>query len=264
MYRQLAIATAFAVTGSASAQLWDNGMTEFGSSAWVSMRDPYYPFHSQVADDFRLNEIHSFTCDVKITSLTFAGVYNDNPPDDAVFNLILYGSLGGFPSGMGSDDPTSVALDVRTIPLADLDIEPISYWENIFIADLSDDPFLVDPSLHYWIAIQYEAQWPPDWSWFVTDEGITGKTAVFGFPFLDVPYWTVLETPADMAFSFDGHEVAQVADITGDCTVDVLDLLELLNSWGACPDPRSECPADLHEDGVVDVVDLLLLLMDWT
>ena len=53
-------------------------------------------------------------------------------------------------------------------------------------------------------------------------------------------------------------------DITGDGTVDVLDLLFLLGSWGPCPDPPSECPADLNDDGVIDVLDLLIVLAQWT
>jgi len=49
------------------------------------------------------------------------------------------------------------------------------------------------------------------------------------------------------------------ADITGDGVVDVLDLLELLGSWGYCPG----CPADITGDGVVDVLDLLEVLAAW-
>ncbi len=47
------------------------------------------------------------------------------------------------------------------------------------------------------------------------------------------------------------------ADVTGDDTVDVLDLLELLSQWGT---PGT---ADITGDGVVDVLDLLELLGAW-
>jgi hypothetical protein len=50
-------------------------------------------------------------------------------------------------------------------------------------------------------------------------------------------------------------------DLNGDGTVNVLDLLELLGTWGPCP-PR-ECPADLNGDGTVNVLDLLILLDNW-
>ncbi len=47
------------------------------------------------------------------------------------------------------------------------------------------------------------------------------------------------------------------ADITGDGTVDVLDLLEVLSQWGA------DGSADITGDGVVDVLDLLEVLAAW-
>jgi hypothetical protein len=49
-------------------------------------------------------------------------------------------------------------------------------------------------------------------------------------------------------------------DVNGDGVVDVIDLLELLASFGPCGD----CAADLNGDGVVDVVDLLVILANWS
>jgi len=48
-------------------------------------------------------------------------------------------------------------------------------------------------------------------------------------------------------------------DITGDGTVDVLDLLAVLAAWGATGD----VPEDVTGDGVVDVLDLLEVLAAW-
>ncbi len=48
------------------------------------------------------------------------------------------------------------------------------------------------------------------------------------------------------------------ADINGDSTVDVLDLLEILSSWG-----QSGVQADINGDGMVDVLDLIELLGSW-
>jgi hypothetical protein len=50
------------------------------------------------------------------------------------------------------------------------------------------------------------------------------------------------------------------ADLTGDYSVDVFDLLALLGAWGPCP---GGCAADLNGDGAVDVFDLLALLGAW-
>jgi photosystem II stability/assembly factor-like uncharacterized protein len=49
------------------------------------------------------------------------------------------------------------------------------------------------------------------------------------------------------------------ADFNDDATVDVVDFLALLGSWGPCPG----CPEDLNGDGLVDVVDFLALLAAW-
>jgi Tol biopolymer transport system component len=48
------------------------------------------------------------------------------------------------------------------------------------------------------------------------------------------------------------------ADINGDHTVDVLDLLLVLAAWGATSGPE-----DINGDGIVDVLDLLELLSAW-
>ena len=54
-------------------------------------------------------------------------------------------------------------------------------------------------------------------------------------------------------------------DTDGDGLVTVTDLLDVLGSWGACPDPCPPfCSADTDFDCDVDVVDLLTLLANWT
>ncbi len=50
------------------------------------------------------------------------------------------------------------------------------------------------------------------------------------------------------------------ADVTGDGTVDVLDLLAVLAAWGPC---EPDCPEDINGDGVVDVLDMLEVLAAW-
>lgn len=60
----------------------------------------------------------------------------------------------------------------------------------------------------------------------------------------DVAVWSVPRCPADL---------------TGDGSVDVSDLLVLLGAWGEC----SGCASDLNGDGFVDVSDLLMLFAAW-
>ncbi len=54
------------------------------------------------------------------------------------------------------------------------------------------------------------------------------------------------------------------ADLDGDGSVGILDLLILLTNWGPCPDPPDPCPADLDGDGTVGIFDLLILITSWS
>jgi lysyl endopeptidase len=48
------------------------------------------------------------------------------------------------------------------------------------------------------------------------------------------------------------------ADVTGDGTVDVNDVLELISAWGS-----SDADSDVDDDGIVDVNDLLIVIDAW-
>ena len=50
-----------------------------------------------------------------------------------------------------------------------------------------------------------------------------------------------------------------VADTTGDGTVNVADILQLIGAWGPC----AGCNEDINNDGSVDVADLLDLIAAW-
>jgi hypothetical protein len=50
------------------------------------------------------------------------------------------------------------------------------------------------------------------------------------------------------------------ADINQDGSVDVDDLLLVINHWGPCAPP---CPSDINQSGVVDVDDLLIVINNW-
>jgi hypothetical protein len=51
------------------------------------------------------------------------------------------------------------------------------------------------------------------------------------------------------------------ADFDGNCVVDTVDFLALLQHWGLCP--PAPCPWDIDGNGVVDTVDFLALLQSW-
>ena len=50
------------------------------------------------------------------------------------------------------------------------------------------------------------------------------------------------------------------ADLDVSGSVDVQDLLLVIEGWGPCP---SDCPADLSGDGLVGTDDLLAVIAEW-
>ena len=62
-------------------------------------------------------------------------------------------------------------------------------------------------------------------------------------------------------YQFDPVEDVIFADLNGDGSVGVVDLLGLLGDWGPCA--KGCCLADLDLDGAVGVADLLILLGNW-
>jgi agmatine deiminase len=59
-------------------------------------------------------------------------------------------------------------------------------------------------------------------------------------------------------------DAAIPGDLDGDGVVGILDFLQLLGEWGACPAPPAECAGDLDGDGIVGILDFLELLANWT
>ena len=53
------------------------------------------------------------------------------------------------------------------------------------------------------------------------------------------------------------------ADVTGDQTVNVSDLLGVINAWGVCPSPCDACAADIVPDCMVNVSDLIAVINGW-
>jgi hypothetical protein len=97
----------------------------------------------------------------------------------------------------------------------------------------------------------------PTWTY---DSPHTGTAIAFGDINGDERIDLVVGNSGDHSLMvFYGIELCP-ADLNGDETVDVFDLLELLGSWGPCPPP---CSPDVNGDGTVDVFDLLELLGAW-
>jgi hypothetical protein len=76
-----------------------------------------------------------------------------------------------------------------------------------------------------------------------------------------VRLWGTLDTfrIIDNGFAVAAECPADIAPVSGNGTVDVDDLLAVINSWG----DQGANPADLSGNGVVDVDDLLAVINAW-
>ena len=63
----------------------------------------------------------------------------------------------------------------------------------------------------------------------------------------------------DLSVSSDCGDPTVPGDVNGDGSVNVADLLAVMDVWGPC----EVCPADLNNDGFVNVVDLLEVVGNW-
>ncbi len=99
------------------------------------------------------------------------------------------------------------------------------------------------------------------WDLATYDEG-SGEGATL---FAGGNFHTAGQYSADNIAGWGGCTAAVFGDITADGAVNQADLTALLNAWGPCPGScEPACPADLDGNCTVDVRDMLLLIAHWT
>jgi hypothetical protein len=105
-------------------------------------------------------------------------------------------------------------------------------------------------------------------SGFATVEMRTGAFASSSACGGDTSISVVLSVATDIfGDSNDNGVVDQCEGQPGDSNLDgvvgILDFLEVLSTWGPCPDPQM-CPTDFDLNGVVGIEDFLIVLANWT
>jgi hypothetical protein len=188
-------------TKSADPIIWNNGGTVAGGNILSSQNDAVYPFVSQMADDFM------FTEDMDVTDVHWWGGFWNGPPnevDPCPFYIYIYADdgTGNMPTGAGMPDPAPTALATYYFPgLTGYPLDPNGFYE--YDVDLSP-AFSATAGVKYWIAIQADFGYPPQWGWTVTS-GLQLHQALQGFPFLGTPFWTDPSPPGvDLAYYLTG------------------------------------------------------------
>ena len=187
--------------------LWDNyGFDSSQGTGWASQWDDYYPFQCQTADDFFL------THNSLVTGVHWWGVFwggDSGWPNPIDINILFYNDdgTGTMPTGAGMEDPTSTALAVYNIlEVYGIPVSPDPPLNGCYEYNITlSTPFFVSANTKYWIAIQANLTWPPQWGW--RTNGLNPDQLhcpVQGFPLMGVEYWTDLYLDGDMTFQLYG------------------------------------------------------------
>ena len=202
----------FATGASAQFLIWDNGPNA-GEAMSSQRSEGLEPFESQLADDFNLPTGPGGEIQWLITEVGWAGDYYNppfvNPPPDD-FNIFIYNDAGGLPTM----PPTGSAIYSYTATFGEVNQTPeppgLGYSYNLTLPT----PFLVHASTQYWIVIQSDMDFPPQWGW--NRSGInTGSEAAFVSAYFGFPEWVpgreVFGDPRDASYQLWGDPVASNA-----------------------------------------------------
>ena len=243
--------------------IWDNYPDGSGSWTLSSQVDFVYPFQSQKADDF----LFDTGDDYLVRGLVWEGRYwNPGTPYNIVaFHVYIYpddgtGNApclpvadpldGGTPYGSDPYDPGNpgCSLEHYVIPIEDVTTTGLGGTDDFeYVAELPGGvEFVASDGVKYWIAIQSENTFQPQWGIYNVDPGQL-HVAVGGFPLLGVDFWTD-EEHGDTAFKLTG-----IPDYPGECGDGIQQDPEECDPGGPGdpPDPPPDddmCPGECTED----------------
>jgi Dockerin type I domain len=113
-------------------------------------------------------------------------------------------------------------------------------------------------NLHFLRTFTVGTMWP--------SVNILDALGSYGFEFMSSYEWTFNVgpgTPLEIAYQTISLTLVQPcpADVNGSHSVDIDDLLGVINAWGTCATPP--CPADVNHSGAIDIDDLLAVINGW-
>jgi hypothetical protein len=159
--------------------IWDNTVDD-DLTLLSSQNDTAYPFDSQLADDFMFTDMGYFVTDVHWKG----GFWNGTPINPIDFNIYFY-------ADDGTGQPTQPGTELAQYNFQDV----LGTDDGAGFLDYSVDlptPFTANAGETYWVAIQWEGLFPPQWGWAASLNGVVdyGSPALQGFPLLGTPYWS--------------------------------------------------------------------------
>ena len=108
------------------------------------------------------------------------------------------------------------------------------------------------------VATLYHQTTSKEYIEFLRDANVTNDTGQIAYD-----QWVIGGKSAPLVMDNESVIVPVFGDLTGDGIINVTDLLELINNWGECSNPKN-CIGDLNNDNVVNVSDLLVLIGGWS
>ena len=150
----------------------------------------------------------------------------------------------------GISVPSSEVLEAWSFNVSAVGWNPI-----LEVMDSAKHPLLTE-DVNYWIVAESMAPCGLDGVWNIASKGV-------GFMSFSLGYgdpWQPGGQSAVAATIIEGTPIGPCpADLDGDGSVGILDLLAVLAAWGS--DPGG--PPDFDGDGTVGILDLLTLLANW-
>ncbi len=198
-----------------------NGELDSSGASPASQTDPAFPFDAGAADDFTLPA--SPLCRWVVSRVQWTGKYWDQsiPGSITGFRILFWADEDGLPrSGVSTVPDRLLAIASFGIAARAGEAPSASGAPNAFDYEATLPQALeLMPGIRYWIQIQAEAEFPPQWGLHITPNR-QGLGPVQYFDLLSVPAWTPVPDDGDLAFRLLGRpQVANCDDGTA-CTAD--------------------------------------------
>ena len=198
----------------------NGGLNSSGASP-ASQTDPAFPFDAGAADDFTLPA--SPLCRWVVSRVKWTGKYWDQaiPGSITGFRILFWADEDGLPrSGVSIIPDQLLAIASLTIEGRAGEAPSASGAPNAFDYDATLPQALeLMPGVRYWIQIQAEAEFPPQWGLHIT-QNRQGLGPVQYFNLLSIPAWMPVPDDGDLAFRLLGRPQAANCDDGNACTAD--------------------------------------------